>query len=101
MFFNLVCITRAWRSTSLSCGREHRHKTNVKDEDWQHLETGRTTECVPGDAAFAKGRDFAAWLGLVPKQMSTGDRTIKLARIAWTVLAQRRNYETRVVTGAA
>jgi transposase len=28
-----------------------------------------------GDA-FAKGRDFAAWLGLVPKQISTGDRTI-------------------------
>ena len=25
-----------------------------------------------GDA-FSKGRDFAAWLGLVPKQMSTGD----------------------------
>jgi transposase len=25
---------------------------------------------------FSKGRDFAAWLGLVPKQMSTGDRTI-------------------------
>jgi transposase len=31
-------------------------------------------------AAFAKGRDFAAWLGLVPRQMSTGDRTI-LGRI--------------------
>jgi len=31
-------------------------------------------------AAFATGRDFAAWLGLVPKQMSTGDRTI-LGRI--------------------
>jgi transposase len=28
-----------------------------------------------GDA-FTKGRDFAAWLGLVPKQISTGDRTI-------------------------
>src|SRR5213080_3861115 len=28
-----------------------------------------------GDA-FTKGRDFAAWLGLVPKQTSTGDRTI-------------------------
>ena len=28
-----------------------------------------------GDA-FAKGRDFSAWLGLVPKQVSTGDRTI-------------------------
>src|SRR5262245_2785351 len=25
---------------------------------------------------FAKGRDFAAWLGLVPRQISTGDRTI-------------------------
>ncbi len=28
-----------------------------------------------GDA-FSKGRDFGALLGLVPKQMSTGDRTI-------------------------
>ena len=28
-----------------------------------------------GDA-FNKGRDFAAWLGLVPRQISTGDRTI-------------------------
>ena len=25
---------------------------------------------------FSKGRDFAAWLGLGPKQISTGDRTI-------------------------
>ena len=31
-------------------------------------------------AAFARGRDFAAWLGLVPRQRSTGDRTI-LGRI--------------------
>lgn len=30
-------------------------------------------------AGFKQGRDFAAWLGLVPKQESTGDRTI-LAR---------------------
>ena len=108
---------------------------------------------IGNGAAFAKGRDFAAWLGLVPKQMSTGDRTIlgritkrgnrylrtlimqgarvillrppnwvkhsfglwltaaaqrlhrnvlatalanKLARIAWTVLAQGRSYEARV-----
>ena len=35
---------------------------------------------IGNGAAFAKGRDFAAWLGLVPKQMSTGDRTI-LGRI--------------------
>ena len=25
---------------------------------------------------FSKGHDFAAWLGLVPKQISAGDRTI-------------------------
>jgi transposase len=30
---------------------------------------------------FCKGRDFGAWLGLVPKQLSTGDRTI-LGRIS-------------------
>jgi transposase len=113
---------------------------------------------IGNGAAFAKGRDFAAWLGLVPKQMSTGDRTIlgritkrgnrylrmlfiqgaraiqlhpaswakhsfgpwltaaarrlhcnvltvalanKLARIALTVLVQRRNYETRIKSAAA
>jgi hypothetical protein len=27
-------------------------------------------------AAFSRGRDFGAWLGLVPRQISTGDRTI-------------------------
>jgi transposase len=25
---------------------------------------------------FSEGRDFAAWLGLVPREISTGDRTI-------------------------
>ena len=35
---------------------------------------------IGNGTAFAKGRDFSAWLGLVPKQMSTGDRTI-LGRI--------------------
>ena len=28
---------------------------------------------IGNGTALAKGRDFAAWLGLVPKQMSTGD----------------------------
>jgi transposase len=113
---------------------------------------------IGNGVAFAKGRDFAAWLGLVPKQMSTGDRTIlgriskrgnrylrmlfmqgarvillrpanwakhsfgswltaaakrlhhnvlatalanKLARIAWTILTERRSYETRVIADAA
>jgi transposase len=36
---------------------------------------------IGNGAAFTKGRDFAAWLGLVPKQMSTGDRTT-LGRIS-------------------
>jgi transposase len=108
-----------------------------------------------GDA-FSKGRDFAAWLGLVPKQISTGDRTIlgkiskrgnryllfvqaawivlikpksrgryglkpwleaakkrlhrnvlaialanKLARIAWSVLAHGRNFESKTIYQAA
>jgi transposase len=59
-----------------------------------------------GDAFF-KGRDFAAWLGLVPRQMSTGDRTI-LGRIskrgnrylrvlfvqaAWVVLIRPKSWE--------
>ena len=109
-----------------------------------------------GDA-FTKGRDFAAWLGLVPRQISTGDRTIlgkiskrgnrylrvlfvqaawvvlikpkswerhglkpwieaakrrlhhnvlaialanKLARIAWSVLARGRDFETTTVAHA-
>src|ERR1700758_3574916 len=113
---------------------------------------------IGNGAAFARGRDFSAWLGLVPKQMSTGGRTIlgriskrgngylrtlfmqaarvillrsanwpkhgfglwlvraaqrlhpnvlaaalanKLARIAWTVLAQERSYEARVTKAAA
>src|SRR5246500_2667833 len=113
---------------------------------------------IGNGTAFAKGRDYSAWLGLVPRQMSTGDRPIlrglskrgngyfrmlfrqaarvillrpanwskhgfgawlvraaqrlhpnvlaaalanKLARIAWTVLAQERSYEARVTKAAA
>jgi transposase len=56
---------------------------------------------------FSKGRDFAAWLGLVPRQMSTGGRTI-LGRIskrgnrylrvlfvqaAWVVLIKPKSWE--------
>lgn len=56
---------------------------------------------------FSKGRDFGAWLGLVPKQMSTGDRTIlgKISRrgnrylrvlfvqAAWVVLIRPKSWE--------
>ena len=59
-----------------------------------------------GDA-FSKGRDFAAWLGLVPRQISTGDRTILrsiskrgnrylrvlFVQAAWVVLVKRKSRE--------
>jgi transposase len=58
-------------------------------------------------AAFSTGRDFAAWLGLVPKQISTGDRTIlgKISKrgnrylrvlfvqAAWVVLIKPTSWE--------
>jgi transposase len=59
-----------------------------------------------GDA-FSKGRDFAAWLGLVPRQISTGDRTIlgKISKrgnrylrvlfvqAAWVVLIKPQSWQ--------
>jgi transposase len=58
-----------------------------------------------GDA-FTKGRDFAAWLGLVPRQISAGDRTIlgKISKrgnrylrvlfvqAAWVVLVKPKSW---------
>ena len=55
----------------------------------------------------SKGRDFAAWLGLVPKQISTGDRTIlgKISKrgnrylrvlfvqAAWVVLIKPQSWD--------
>ena len=51
---------------------------------------------IGNGAAFAKGRDFAAWLGLMPKQMSTGDRTI-LGRIS---KRGNRYLRTMIMQGA-
>jgi transposase len=59
-----------------------------------------------GDA-FSKGRDFGAWLGLVPRQISTGDRTILgsiskrgnrylrtlFVQAAWAVLIKPKSWE--------
>ena len=56
---------------------------------------------------FSKGRDFGAWLGLVPRQISTGDRTIlgKISKrgnrylrvlfvqAAWVVLIRPQSWE--------
>ena len=66
-----------------------------------------TVAAIGTGDVFAKGRDFAAWLGLVPKQMSTGDRTIlgKISRrgnrylrvlfvqAAWVVLVKPQSWE--------
>jgi transposase len=62
---------------------------------------------IGNGAAFSKGRDFGAWLGLVPRQMSTGDRTIlgKISKrgnrylrvlfvqAAWVVLVRPNSWE--------
>jgi hypothetical protein len=40
-----------------------------------------TVATIGDGSAFRRGRDFGAWLGLVPRQISTGDRTI-LGRIS-------------------
>jgi transposase len=62
---------------------------------------------IGGGDTFTKGRDFAAWLGLVPKQFSTGDRTVlgKISKrgnrylrvlfvqAAWVVLIRSKNWE--------
>jgi transposase len=62
---------------------------------------------IGNGAAFSKGRDFGAWLGLVPRQMPTGDRTIlgKISKrgnrylrvlfvqAAWVVLVRPKTWE--------
>ena len=42
---------------------------------WPIISSAMVAAIGTGDC-FSKGRDFAAWLGLVPRQFSTGDRTI-------------------------
>ena len=72
------------------------------------LRPGSSNKVIVGTGdVFTKGRDFAAWLGLVPKQISTGDRTIlgKISRrgnrylrvlfvqAAWVVLIKPKTWE--------
>jgi transposase len=58
---------------------------------------------IGGGEIFPKGRDFAAWLGLVPRQISTEDRTILgngnrylrvlFVQAAWVVLIKPKIWE--------
>jgi transposase len=66
-----------------------------------------TVAAIGTGDVFSKGRDFAAWLGLVPRQFSTGDRTIlgKISKrgnrylrvlfvqAAWVVLIRPQTWE--------
>jgi len=61
----------------------------------------------PISASLPRGRDFGAWLELVPRQMSTGDRTILgkipkrrnrylrvlFVQAAWVVLVEPQSWE--------
>jgi transposase len=66
-----------------------------------------TVAAIGSGDVFSKGRDFAAWLGLVPRQISTGDRTIlgKISKrgnrylrvlfvqAAWVVLIKPQSWQ--------
>jgi len=70
------------------------------------LTSSATVSSIGDGSAFRRGRDFSAWLGLVPRQMSTGDRTIlggiskrgnKHLRTlfiqgAWVILMRSKNW---------
>jgi transposase len=51
---------------------------------------------APDLATFKRGRDFAAWLGLVPKQRSTGGK----ARLGKTSKMGQRDIRNLLVSGA-
>ncbi len=51
---------------------------------------------APDLISFRRGRDFAAWLGLVPKQHSTGGK----ARLGKTSKMGQRDIRTLLVSGA-
>lgn len=71
------------------------------------LISSAVVSAIGGGEGFSKGRDFAAWLGLVPKQISTGDRTILggiskrgnhylralFVQAAWVVLIKPKSWE--------
>ena len=70
------------------------------------ISSAMVTAIGAGDV-FSRGRDFAAWLGLVPRQISTGDRTtlgkiskrgnrylrVLFVQAAWVVLIKPNSWE--------
>jgi transposase len=76
-------------------------------KDKEHVMSQKLNTAIGTGDVFSKARDFSAWLGLVPTQISTGDRTIlgKISRrgnrylrvlfvqAAWVVLIRPKNWE--------
>ena len=63
------------------------------------LISSATVATIGGGEMFVKGRDFGAWLGIVPKQSSTGGRTIlgKISKRGNTYLGTLFVQAARVV----
>jgi transposase len=51
---------------------------------------------APDMATFARGRDFAAWLGLIPRQKSTGGKT----RLGQTTKMGQKDIHRALIIGA-
>ena len=51
---------------------------------------------APPSASFAKGRDFAAWLGLTPRQNSSGGKV----RLGSTTKKEQRDLRRLLICGA-
>jgi len=51
------------------------------------IRAGAGLAFAPDLRAFSSGRNFAAWLGLVPKQRSTGGKT-RLSEPMWTLFLE-------------
>src|SRR5713226_1777538 len=123
MCSRLACCasSRIWRETgagwmSVSRGYLARSTLARQDKACERLMTvpgigpiisSAMVAAIGTGDVFSKGRDFGAWLGLVPKQISTGDRTIlgKISRrgnrylralfvqAAWVVLVSVKCWE--------
>jgi len=60
---------------------------------------------APPMESFRRGRDFSAWLGLVPRQHTTGGKprmlvavalANRMARIVWALMTKKENYRAPV-----
>lgn len=74
-----------WLDTRIDAVTAEIEAVAMQDEDCRRLASSpgvgpiiasAMVAAIGNGSAFTRGRDFGAWLGLVPKQWSTGDRTV-------------------------